>query len=401
MKGSWKAVAVLMLVSAIGMGGKGSVAAKTIAEVDSQAEDLKVVTETKPHTLNSGSESDFSTFAYYHVTCSENEKEGIIIPVKISKRGEFIYYISSSVNYNGTVGGATVGLYEDEQGTRIVDQEKKISFESKDKQELSQSAYIEKAGTYYIKIAISSDAASANGSYFFALGMQACSSENRTLKNKKWTVAFGDGTSKAIYYKVVVKKTGYITLQTEYDKAYGKANISLCNHKKKRLSVVCKQSKALKNKEVFAVKKGTYYVKVNQAAGEYRLKSTFQSVSDKSGSSKAKAKAFTTNGSAQVGLILLSDSSKKADWYSFHLSSRKIVDVTLQGSTSGDSKVSLEIIPPQNMMFQQKAMLSICGIDRKHQGSSGSLWAEGTWYIKVKKNTDKGSAKYSLKVKTR
>lgn len=248
--------------------------------------------------------------------------------------------------------------------------------------------------------------------YEFCLRLQEYSSENRTLKNKETVFSYQNGKGTSVFYKVNVEKTGILTVDTGYDStSYGTPRITLCNSKKKGISESCgicitnsqkvKKKKATpEGKNIFAVSKGTYYLKVSDVKGTYTIQSAFSAITENSGKSKAKAKKLTIGGKWIKGVILSEDKKNQYDWYKFTMEESKRVRINFRGSTSGKEKLQLEVIPHSGAEFTSRALLNFSGIDKNGSGKSGAEWPEGTYYLRINKTTAKGTGTYRLQIKT-
>lgn len=356
--------------------------------------------ETVPHVLTTGNTSDLEKKKTYNICVSEQEKEEVFIPIVATNAGLISCDMQCKSNVV-TAGSITAAICSDKKGTVVKGTEEKLNL-SKKSEEYIATFNAKKGKTYYLQLKISKSAMTEDGNFKFCLALQETSSANRTLKNKQITKAYQSGKGSAIYYKVVVGKTGYITVDTFYDEEdYGNPTIVLCNSKKKAISLQVENHTLTDNKSVFAVKKGTYYLKVKDVKGGYQIRSTFSSVSDKSGKSKGKAKQVKVNGKKVTGVVLTTDKKSKYDWYKFTLKKSSYIRIDLSGSTTGDSKVLLEVIPPaSNIQFEKKAIIEMKGTNTSAYGQAVTAWPAGTWYIRVKKSAAKGSGVYSFRVKT-
>lgn len=376
----------------------------------SKMESDEMVEAAEPYLITTGSAiSDYSNG--YQIQADEEEKGNIIVPVVATSSGLVAYNIQLLGNVVSK-GSISITAYEDEDCEEILQKKKAYSMDIGTNEAVAGSVYLKKGQSCYLKITVSKKLQVDEERYRFQLQLQEYNSANRKLKNKTAVYSYQKGKGTSIYYKITVKKTGILTIDTNYDEfSYGTPKITLCNNKKKAISANCdihimNSAKVKKKKEtpigknIFGVSKGTYYVKISGAKGTYKIKSTFSAVTENSGNTKEKAKSLTLGGKQVKGVILTCDKKTDYDWYKFTLEESDKIRIGFQGSTSGGEKLQLEVIPPSTAEFTQKAILGFSGIEGNGSGKSGDEWPAGTYYLKINKNTAKGTGIYCLKVKT-
>lgn len=143
------------------------------------------------------------------------------------------------------------------------------------------------------------------------------------------------------YTKLMVKKAGYVILDTTYHPSYKPPIIYICNSEKKAISQgITYDGINGTGKYAFAVKKGTYYIKaMPQSTASYTLKYQYKSCSDKKGNplkggaSKKKAKTIKI-GKSVSGLFLSTDKTSKKHWYKIVSKKTRYVVVKMQGNSS-------------------------------------------------------------------
>lgn len=340
------------------------------------------------------SKNDISTLKYYNIQISpEDNGKPVVVPIKISEKGSFFYGIDYDF-YEQAGAKAYFGIYSDSACTKSVS-----TPDSKGVGEFN----VKKAATYYVRFAFSDTSESLLGSYNFIFGSNIISAADKTLTNNKEKIAATFNSTTPVYYKVKVTASGKLTLNitgTSYA-----SKVTLCNSKKKAVSneVTVDASVAGKQKAVFGVTKGTYYFKVKKPAGAMLVKSTFSKVSDKSGSSKSKAKSLKMGGSAINGLVTASEKSGKADWYKFTNSKRKKTTIYWNGDVAS-GKLQMTIYTSNGKKFSGTS-INMSGIGDQHgvtiySGSYGvRTLPKGTYYIKITKSGAKTSGSYNIKVK--
>lgn len=366
---------------------KASAAESQVLDADTG----ETVTEFKTHVITTGDEADFKVYKEYYVgvvpdTTNSQTVFTAVVPITLDKTG-FLYIGSYLDNSTQTTATGSIDVFSDEACTDSVYSSYK------------EVAKIEKKGTYYVQFTVRDSASDGVTPYIFDFVSNFEDSSNRTLKNKTWAYSAIMDYSKPIYYKVTATKDGSITFNTSA--AYS-TKVTLCNSSKKAISDECYVSSS-SGKSVFAVKKGTYYIKVTTSSDSVRVKSTFKAITDKSGASKAKAKKITMGSKALSGTVLATDKKGKADWYKFTNTKTKTVNVTFKGSVLS-GKIVLEFFDSKGTSFGT-TYINTLDADSSFTPYQGSYFdtkktlPKGTYYIKVTKSTAKTSGTYSLKVK--
>lgn len=342
------------------------------------------------HYVTTGTQKDTDQLNSFFIT--GDGQTGM--PIKIDKKGGLFFGVAA-----GTTDYTSVEIYSDAAcsttalATAYIREE---NYDSGMGMYFGQAvAYIEKPGTYYVKVSDTST---------ILFMSQLYSGDNRNLKDKTWTAAYSEYGHKEIYYKYVPKKNGYISVSQEFidleGNGTGYAYISLLNSKKKAITdTVYTSTSNDTNKAVFSVKKGsTYYVKV-EGNSAYRIKSVFTAVSENSGATKAKAKTLKFGKEAK-GLILAEDKTSKVDYYKFTLTSAGKPTLVLKGNATGT--IYLDIIG--NNIYGGTGYGKINTYDvsasSKIELSDGRKLPKGTYYIKIYKDYDKDACgNYSIKIK--
>lgn len=379
------------------------------AEISQEGNENEVLA-VEPYEVTTGSAISIYNNSY-QIQASEEEKENIIIPVVATNSGLMVYDMQLLGNIV-TKGSISVTIYEDAECEKPLSEQKIYQIEPEPEQSITDSVYLEKGQNCYFQIAVSDELVTEEEGYRFYLLLQEYNSENRTLQNKEAVYAYQNGKETTIYYQVKAKKTGILTIDMDYDEfSYGTPTITLCNNKKKAISANCgihitnaakvkKKKETPAGKNLFAVSKGTYYLKLSGVKGTYKIQSNFSAITDNSGKKKLKAKKLTLGSKAVKGVILTEDKKSNYDWYKFTLEESDRVRISFQGSTSGKEKLQLEVVPPSSARFSNKAVLNFSGIDQNGSGKSGTQWPAGTYYFKINKTTTKGTGMYCLQVKT-
>lgn len=376
----------------------------------SRTDKEETVVAAEPYLITTGSAIELYNNCY-RIQAQEDEKENIVVPVVVSNSGLVAYDIQLLGNVVSK-GSISVTVYGDKKCKEIIQKQKTYSLKAGQKKSIANSLYLKKGQKCYVKIEVSKQLQVEEEAYRFQLRLQEYNSGNRTLKNKTEVFSYQNGKGTKIYYKIKVKKTGILTIDTNYDEySYGTPKITLCNNKKQAISAGCgicitnsakvKKKKATPvGKNIFGVSEGVYYLKLSGVQGTYKIKSTFSAVEENGGQKKAKAQSLILGGKQIKGVILTSDKKTEYDWYKFTLEESDKIRIDFQGSTSGSEKLQLEVIPPSSAEFTRKAVLGFSGIDGNGSGKSVDEWPAGTYYLKINKTTAKGTGIYYLKVKT-
>jgi transcriptional accessory protein Tex/SPT6 len=180
--------------------------------------------------------------------------------------------------------------------------------------------------------------------------------------------------------------------------------ITLCNSSKKAITNEISSS-TISDTKIFAVKKGTYYLKVTTNSYWLRMKTSQESATDQSGSSKSKA-ANLTLGKDKSGLIFLEDKSSKYDWFKFTLTKATAVDLEISGSCSAGT-IYYELTSSSIDGTLEGYLSGVGSYDEtplNYYTSDGKIHTslpKGTYYIKVYKKSAKSCGTYFVKAKKR
>lgn len=308
------------------------------------------------------------------LTPSSSEK-GYAQEVKFAAKGTLI--MAASVEAAANSGSVEFGLYRDKALTQYVER----SYAYPNSGAGSRVIQIPAAGTYYIGMKATISEYSANQEYGVYVAAGYANGGERTLTSGK-TVAVGQKNAQTQLFKFKATKTGYLKVQTS-DSCY----VSLCNSNKKALSGETTSGYA----PTYGVKKGsTYWIKVrtySNSDGVYNLRATNTAVSEKSGSSKAKAVTIK-KGKTSKGTVLAGEN--KADWYKFKLTGKKAVKVIMKGETNDNLKISIyqgsRNVKNSSFYYNSKS-LTIKSIGK---------WPKGTYYVKIYRGNSKSSGHYSV-----
>lgn len=336
----------------------------------------------------------------YDFSYSERESLGVVdksnvygftVPIVVSKSG--LLTIDLSVFDTGDSDTVFIDIYPDEQYQPTNSYLTSLYCDSK---KTSQKVCYLPAGTYYMlffSFGENTDTFSKVGQ----ISVTLTTNENRSLSAGSTTnvSANANGT----YIKIKPSKTGYITVDLKVG-YYG--YLTLCNSKKKAVSMIKYVDCYSTNKVRFAVKKNTtYYLKL-QSYGKTSVTSvkyTLKAVKEKSGSKLSKAVAFK-KGKTVSGVILPGDKTK--DCYKITLTKPQVVKLKITGNVSS-GRIKIKIYGDKNKE-EEIGTKYIKGINFKnvlysttgYSSSKDSKWSKGTYYIEVFREDSKSNGNYSI-----
>ena len=336
-----------------------------------------------PFVITSG-EEDLETYAEYKVYVSTEEKK-MVIPVKFSSRGIFNF---SAVDSNNSTSTSSVALYSDKEGKELIGY-------------TGQNKKITKEGTYYLIITTYNSAPSEDGFVKLDVLCNFISGEDRKLTNKKWQYTGFVDSGVATDFEIKVTKAGTIKVEVDGDDEYLSYKLSLYSKDKKALTEETSVRKG--DYRTFAVKKGTYYVRVTTYSNVVRVRYTEKAITDTSGESKAKASVLKI-GKAQKGLVLSEDKTSKADWFKFTLTKASKIDIQIDYSAHS-GKMKYELASNAISGTVTGRLYSYYGETDKKEIPLKTWTTEtipkGTYYLKIEKENKNTNGNYSIKIVNR
>lgn len=302
----------------------------------------------------------------YAITAPKGSVDDLLVPVVFNQKGIVLYNIVAK-HENIKMAGK-YKLSSDVDG--------KLKIATK-----NNRAYIPKAGTYYIRISSETFSRESDSRY---LGIFAfVTNSNVTLKNKVKVVSSIVNSKKPIYYKVTVNKNAKLQFELATD---GKANVTLCNKKKSAITSAKKVNKS--GKMIYALKKGSYYLKVSSSKGFLTAKATMTPVSKEIGRKQSSALKVNINKKASSGLVYAQD--KKDTVYWFCLNNKKDQPIYMNVTTDFTSgKVKMEVVSSEGKNFGSKILEN--GLNRSKRftlyssSEEGKKLPKGTYFIKFTK----------------
>lgn len=223
--------------------------------------------------------------------------------------------------------------------------------------------------------------------------------KTQMLQNNKWYTNKTQKYNDTYYYKIVVPKTGYITVQgygfSQYSNNKYSLRVQLCNNKKKDLEkykTSLYESRGFKT--YYAVKKGTYYIKVSDT--NYKIKYIFKSVTEKSGASTTKAVKVPKNKTIS-GLAIAGEQGKKVDYYKITLTKAQKITFTFGARANDWIQFKIVSANPKQFIFGSSAYRCYT----TENVVTKDKFPAGTYYIQVFRmsNDADTSGYYTLKWK--
>ncbi|MCR5791959.1 MAG: hypothetical protein K6G65_02210 [Lachnospiraceae bacterium] len=396
-------MAMVIVLGTCAVAPKASAATSAIFEIvyDSAGnEDIKQVQEMAPQYVTTGSEEELNTENGYLLAMSTSVNQAVF-PINLSKKGTLLYQLGSGAGLNGSTGKIKAQFYSDASCTKSIGDAVLLNVSTQDTFSALTNLAVNAAGKYYLKIMMV-DTVPSKTTYSIVISALAFSSEDTALTSK-FVASYTGTESRVTYHKVVVKKDSYITTEFENystkngQRTSGEVKTVLCNSKKKAMSKTAIVDVPAEGTGLvtYAVKKGTYYIKV-AGNGIYRTKGKVTAVKDQGAHKISKAKKYTI-GKTVKGLLLQQDKVSTADYYKFTLKKTKKLSMILKGSCATDGQgIQFAIVNKkgQEVMktFTAKGNFNI-------SGKTAKKIPAGTYYLKIKKSSAKGSGWYSVKIK--
>ena len=345
-------------------------------------EDDNEVKKVTPFYYKTEAQLKASKVKKYAITAPKGSVDDLLVPAYFNQKGIVLYNI---VAKHGDV--TMSGKYQ-----LSSDIEGKVKVATK-----NNRAYIPKAGTYYIRI--SSETFSRESDSRF-LGIFAfVSNSDTTLKNKVKVVSSVVNAKKPIFYKVTVKKNTKLQFELASD---GKASVTLCNKKKSALTNANKVNKS--GKMIYALNKGTYYLKVSSTKGFLTAKATMTPAVKEIGTKQSSALNVNINKKASSGLVYAKD--KKDTVYWFCLNNEKDQPIYMNVATDFTfGKVKMEVVSSEGKNFGSKVLDN--GLNRTKRftlyskSEEGKKLPKGTYYIKFTKVEKNANGVIQVGIKNR
>lgn len=368
--------------------GNVSILAKEVIKTENGT----TVSTVSPYILKNGSKADLKKTKKYKITFSEKEKQEVMIPIKVTVPGKTAVTLVVKQKDNGAEGTMTVGIYKEKSCDNSLLKDTSVSLGKKEVLSVKKNVIFDEPATYYLRLQMSDDTKAAANKYQVGLKLQQSSSANKTLQNGQWKLSYSPAKQEKQYYKIKVKNNGMLKFYASFLEGQKGAKVVLCNEKKKEIT----GKENVKKNVSYVVNQGTYYFKLTGVKGKYRVKTKLEKMV-KGGSSKSNA-TLIPFGSKVKGMAAVTDSKDKVSWYRFVIKKPRKCLILFQGSTFQKGTLKMQLIPPEGVVLAGDT-LKFQGKNQKKGASSIVEWSEGTWYLKVSKEGNKGSGYYTLAVK--
>lgn len=267
-----------------------------------------------------------------------------------------------------------------------------------------QQIFCPAAGTYYLKVVFDRKYGVMDAKNF-AVGSYFVSNEDRELAEDTMAFTYSDYENKDVMYRVKADKKGvlvFTAMPTDYTSLMT-GNITLYDENKKALSeeaYVSNSGNEVEDvkyiKSYYTVKEGTYYIKFSSysSTGFYLAGYSVVSAKDTAGASMKKAEKLKIGGKEKQGMVLVSDSMKKADWYKVKLAKKMKFTIVIDAYVSGRVKMEVCDSEGRTVLFGTKNLET-----GQYKLPTRGKWSKGTYYIKMTKYDKKSSGYYELKIK--
>lgn len=204
-------------------------------------------------------------------------------------------------------------------------------------------------------------------------------------------------------YTYKATETGYLTIDKKnIVNIAASMSVSFYNSNGKKITDFSSDHD-ISGKVAFPVKKGVAYkIKVGvlkDGQQFYQMKFGFVSLSEKSGTSKAKAKSVKLKKSIK-GMVYAEESVKTQDWYKFSLSKAQKLKITYTGKTISGSVDIIIYDKNKKKIGTYHVMPMIDNTNTKtiKNANKGTTLPKGTYYIKVIKQRKQAAGYYNFKL---
>lgn len=312
-------------------------------------------------------DEDISAFPEYSVSYSRAEEDirevnfvntyGAVVPVTVPKKGHLYVKITGVPQFSYE---AKVRLYKDAACTQMVNYSGYNISSASDRIVMKMNCPAE--GTYYVGFMSSGQNAFTANSFKFRAYFY--STADRTMSNKTWTVS-GEYDGSNRYYKITLKKNGYILVESDQEILYYSA---FCDSHKKVMYDRLNWDKQNKKKISMYLPKGTYYVLTKGSDQAYKLRYTFSDLGSSAYTIRNKKKITFYPGSEKI-LHYIKYKAGVNGYVTFTASSENVSQLTLCNS-------SLKAISPEENFSKNTKLLY--GVKK---GTTYYLKVSGAYHI--------------------
>jgi len=247
--------------------------------------------------------------------------------------------------------------------------------------------YFPQAGTYYLCLSYDGDTEGEQAKEkLFGMTAAFMYSTNRILEEKNSLVTYADKEQRAVYYKVVMKKDGLLSIHAlpEDTEKLLTGKIVLCDAEKKALSIEEYVSGSKDSNHAvhayYMVKRGTYYVRAKLNTS-YMINCEQERVKDKAGSSLETASWLQWRGKEKTVAVYLEDGTNTEKWFRFRLDKRRNFSIEINSCLNG--YLAAEVCNAYGTTVKSGATHIYTG---KKILKTKSKWERGTYYVRLTKS---------------
>ena len=256
------------------------------------------------------------------------------------------------------------------------------------------------AGNYYLKAEFSKKKKDSYTLMFQAMMVSSAIPKNQLLKNN-YEYYFYNESGKAASVQVKLPKDGQIYLFSAYDDTkkdeYQNVDVTVYNAAGKK--ICAKHTLDSELGECYALKAGTYTIKIQGQRGLYSVYTQYKAFKDGKNHSKSSAKKILP-GQDYESLLALNGSKSGDVWYKFKLdndSKNKLTLYNYSGSENihyavyrGNSIIDSGSLPAikENSSFAQE----MGDMSTSQTVNGDKTWKKGTYYVRFYKTSSRTSA---------
>ncbi len=324
-----------------------------------------------------------------------SEDVTLVYPVIVPEAGA----VTIGVVQNDTVAfsGLSMELYSD---VGCTEKYGSLSYFGEEEGAL-EKIFCPQGGTYYLKVVFNRNDEITDAKSFTVISY-FISNEDRKLAEDIMAFTYSDDQNKDVWYQVKADKAGVLvfTAAPTDGTSLMTGDITLYNADKKALSAKEYVSNSGNEteyiKSYYTVKKGTYYIKFSSCSstGFYLAGYSVVSVKSAAGASVKTAENLKFGAKPKQGMMFVSDSMKKADWYQVKLNKDSKFTIIVNAYVSGKVKMEVCNSKGKTVLFGTRNLTT-----GQYTLPTKGKWSKGTYYIKMTKYNKKSSGYYELKIK--
>lgn len=254
--------------------------------------------------------------------------------------------------------------------------------------------YINKTGTYYIKI--TGNVSYLGSSDVISFYMNMVSSASLAPKPGTYSMSYVDSDKTPVYYKITsthsYAKCSYL-FHSEYS-----VTSTLCDKNKRPIT---EKSYTRSGKTItYTVGKGTYYVRFSTFGNAFGVKYNKTYISNAAGTSMSKATTLSINKSAKYATVLPTDKTGRKRYFKFYNPKTQTIAVhTYSNITSGNIKLTFYKGGKSFGSTYRRPYSNGKSYVKLYSSFTGLKLTKGTYYIAVEKGEIKTDGYISISVK--